>query len=314
MGGPENWRDFLVCPIDHAPLDKDGEAQWTCQTCGFGTTLVAVDGQSRPDFRALDRPQTVTMTFQLPGVPLDRNQTAQTGFYAIQQTFDHYSRNAIRKQFGTKLDKGVQYYCQQLLQTCGPEAPILDLGCGNGGNRRYLQTLGFKNVVTVDWIARGADFLVDAHRLPFASETFQMVLSTAVFEHLYNPFIAISEVGRILKQGGLFVGGASFWEAWHGSSYFHLTPDGWNTLCRHAHLKLEDLWPGWGIVPAALTHVITPGHLRGLGYVLQSVIESGYRLLLGRAGLRRLQLRASGAYQICARKQSSTASASQRAV
>jgi SAM-dependent methyltransferase len=305
MAGAENWRDYLVCPLDHARLDTDGEGQWICTACDFRAIPVVVDGQTRPDFRALDRPQTVTLAFQIPGVPLDRDQAIQTYFRAIQQTFDHYSRSDIRRRFGTKLDKGIQYYCQQLLRIGGPEAPILDLGCGNGGNRRYLQTLGFRNVVTVDWIARGADLLVDAHRLPFASETFQMVLSTAVFEHLYNPFIAISEIGRVLKNDGLLVGGASFWEAWHDSSYFHLTPDGWNTLCRQANLKLEDLWPGWGIIPAALAHVLTPGYFRGLGYVLQSVVESGYRLLLGSKGLRKLQLRASGSYQVCARKQPS---------
>jgi SAM-dependent methyltransferase len=302
MNGETRWQARLVCPIDHGALEVDDKGQWLCKTCNFRSAFTPVDGQNRADFRALDQPQTVTMSFKLPGIPLDRQSVVQKYFHAVGQDFAHYSRREIRKRFGTKLDKGIQYYCQDFMHECGPDAMILDLGCGNGGNRRYLESLGFRNVVTVDWNAKGADLLADAHRLPFADHSFQLILSTAVFEHLYNPFIAIAETGRVLAKDGLFVGGASFWEAWHGSSYFHLTPDGWNVLCQHGGLILEDLWSGWGIMPAALTHVVTPGHFREIGYAIQRAMESVYRLLRGEAGVRKLQLRASGAYEVCARK------------
>jgi hypothetical protein len=108
----------------------------------------------------------------------------------------------------------------------------------------------------------------------------------------------MSEVGRILKRGGCFVGNASFWEAWHGSSYFHFTPDGWNALFRHANMTLEDLNPSWGIIPAALFHVLTPGFFRRIGDGLQALVEFVYRLFMGEAGVRRLQLRASASYQV----------------
>jgi SAM-dependent methyltransferase len=278
-------------------------ADWRCPTCGFQNALTAVNGQSVPDFRAVDHRQTIHMAFQIPVAPLNRYEVVERDFRAIHADFQHYSRREIRQRFGTKLDKGIQFYCQQLLREHGPDAPILDLGCGSGGNRRYLQSLGFTRILTTDWSAAGADLLADAHRLPLPDASFQMVISTAVFEHLYNPYLAMSEVGRLLKSGGTFVGGASFWEAWHGSSYFHLTPDGWNALLQHGGLTLDDLWPGWGIVPAALVHVLTPGHFRRLGYGLQTALESLYRLFKGEAGVRRLQLRASGSYQVFARKQ-----------
>jgi SAM-dependent methyltransferase len=283
-------------------LLKTEAGGWRCPTCGFQTTEAAVDGQRIPDFRAADRAQTVSMTFSIPVAPLDRYQVAQNYFRAIHQEFPHFSREEIRRKFGTKLDKGIQYYCQQILREHGPDAPVLDLGCGSGGNTRYLRALGFHNVVPVDWKGTGSELLVDAHRLPFQSDTFQMVISTAVFEHLYNPFLAMAQIGRVLKPGGSFVGGASFWEGWHGSSYFHLTPDGWNALLRHGGLELRDLWPGWGIIPAAFTHVLTPGHLRGPGYALQGMADWLYRRLAGEQGLRRMQLRASGAYQVFAQK------------
>jgi SAM-dependent methyltransferase len=299
MADLQSWG--LVCPLDRTPLTR-ADGIWRCSRCDFHSGLATVAGQTIPDLRALDCPQTVSMTFQIPITPLNRDTVARSYFRAIHQDFAYYSRAQIRQQFGTKLDKGIQYYCQGLLREYGPDAPVLDLGCGSGGNRRYLSALGFRHILTIDWNAIGADLLADAHRLPLPAEGFQMVISTAVFEHLYNPYLAMAEIGRILKPGGCFVGGASFWEAWHGSSYFHLTPDGWNALLRHGGLTLEDLWPGWGILPAALTHVLTPGYLRGVGYALQGAINGVYRLLMGEVGLRKLHLRASGAYQVFARK------------
>lgn len=131
---------------------------------------------------------------------------------------------------------------------------------------------------------------------------FGLVISTAVFEHLYNPFVAMTEVGRVLDGSGAFVGGASFWEGWHGSSYFHMTPDGWHVIFTAAGLEMKDLWNGWGVIPAALAHVFTPGHLRRTGYVLQDVVEAFYRLTVGERGVRKLRLRASGQYNVFARK------------
>ena len=297
----------MVCPIDRTQLSMN-EEQWFCSKCGFRSSFTEIKGYVTPDFRALGKPQTVQASFDIPVRPLIRKEAVTDYFKAVNQNFEHYSRRQIRKTFGTKLSKGIQFYCQKLLMDFGPESPILDLGCGNGGNRHYLQSLGFQNILAVDWSSRGAEVLVDAHRLPFSSDSFQMVISTAVFEHLYNPFLAVSEVGRVLKPGGYFLAGASFWESWHGSSFFHLTPDGWNTLCEHTHLKLEDLWAGWGIIPAILIHGfpmplgIFTEPIRDIGYGIQAFGETLIRIVGGESVVRRLQLRASGSFQIFARK------------
>ncbi len=279
MQNLQPWESILVCPIDRTQLSIN-EGQWFCRKCGFRSSTDEIEGRFVPDFRALDSPQTVQAFFDIPVSPLIRKEAVTDYFKAVDQNFEHQSRRQIRKKFGTKLSKGIQFYCQKLLMDFGPDSPILDLGCGNGGNRRYLRSLGFRNILAVDWSSRGAEVLVDAHRLPFSSNSFQMVISTAVFEHLYNPFLAISEVGRILRPGGHFLAGASFWESWHGSSFFHLTPDGWKTLCDHAGLNLEDLWSGWGVIPAVFIHAFPmplgkfTEPLRDIGYGLQSFGES----------------------------------------
>jgi SAM-dependent methyltransferase len=91
----------------------------------------------------------------------------------------------------------------------------LDVGCGDG------RTLG-------PWmIARGASYLgVDvsanavrearakgldarlidtASSLPFADDTFDVVTCIEVFEHLFEPHVAASEIRRVLRPGGVLI-------------------------------------------------------------------------------------------------------------
>lgn len=294
------WSDKLVCPIDKTPLRRNSQGVWECTTCAFSVPVVENNKRLVHDFRAVDIPQSVSLTFKIPVTPLDRYKVAREHFRAPAK-----SPPTSTVKIATKLDKGCQYYLRQIREQYGPDIPILDLGCGNGDNRRFMQSIGFTRVLSVDWQSKGAELLADAHRLPLVSKGFQVVVSTAVFEHLYNPYVAMAEIGRVLTDDGCFLGGASFWEAWHGSSYFHFTPDGWNTLLEQNGLRLEDLWVGWGIIPAALTHVLVPGHLRSVGYAIQSLVEGVYKLWGGEMAVRKLQLRASGSYMVYAVKNTS---------
>lgn len=118
---------------------------------------------------------------------------------------------------------------------------VLDLGCGPRDQAPCLEFLGFK-YVGVDFGNKSADFLADAHSLPFADASFNCVFSYAVLEHLHNPFLAISEVSRVLKQGGWFIGTVSQGEPFH-SSYFHHTPWGLISLLNSMpELKLARVW------------------------------------------------------------------------
>ncbi|MBL7048846.1 MAG: class I SAM-dependent methyltransferase [Nitrospira sp.] len=45
----------------------------------------------------------------------------------------------------------------------------------------------------------------DMNRLPFASNTFDLITSNMVFEHLQEPDIAFKEIYRILKPGGILI-------------------------------------------------------------------------------------------------------------
>src|SRR5258705_13675407 len=77
----------------------------------------------------------------------------------------------------------------------------LEFGCGNGQARPLIEEYGYI-WVGIDLAGNAMSALCDGHDLPFPDNTFQTVVSIAVFEHLYNPFRAAQEVFRVLKSGG----------------------------------------------------------------------------------------------------------------
>ena len=97
---------------------------------------------------------------------------------------------------------------------------------------------------------RGPGRLSRCGARPFRPESFDVVFSYTVFQHLYNPFVAMAEVRRVLKPGGLFVGTVSQGDPFC-SSYFHHTPWALLTVVEAAEgLVLERLWPSWDTLAA----------------------------------------------------------------
>jgi SAM-dependent methyltransferase len=100
----------------------------------------------------------------------------------------------------------------------------LDLGCG-GGHQRFrepLERLGFEHT-GVDIAGDAPTALADVHLLPFPDRTFDVLVTSAVFEHLKQPHIAMAEAARVAKPAACFVGSIAFSEPFH-VSYFHHSP------------------------------------------------------------------------------------------
>jgi len=121
------------------------------------------------------------------------------------------------------------------------QGDILDLGCGPRDQAAPIFYLGHR-YVGLDYDNAAADLLGDAHALPFKNLSFDAVLSYAVLEHLHNPFVAIMEVERVLKPGGIYVGTVSQGEPFH-ASYFHHTAWGFvSAITAVTSLEIRRLW------------------------------------------------------------------------
>jgi SAM-dependent methyltransferase len=83
--------------------------------------------------------------------------------------------------------------------------------------------------------------------LPFANDSFDVVVTDQVLEHVEgDPFVAVEECRRVLKSGGIAVHTAPLLIQIHGfpSDYWRFTPDGLSLLCRtHSEVLLAG---GWG--------------------------------------------------------------------
>ena len=95
----------------------------------------------------------------------------------------------------------------------GPESSVLDLGCGRGG----VVELFWREVRLAAGLDPDAPSLTE-HRapgmpvirgigetIPFAGESFDLVVCVWVLEHLRDPSSTLREVRRVLKPGGHFV-------------------------------------------------------------------------------------------------------------
>lgn len=104
----------------------------------------------------------------------------------------------------------------------------LDLGCGDGRHRAWLEAAGWTWIgLDVDATRGGALIQGDAFHLPFANEIFNLVVLWQVLEHVEQPWTALLEVNRILNPGGLVVGSVSCLEPFHDvCSYFGFTHKG----------------------------------------------------------------------------------------
>jgi SAM-dependent methyltransferase len=148
---------------------------------------------------------------------------------------------------------GSQYYIQEAMRAPMPANPVMDLGCGDGASaelfRSELPDVRWVGVDIVEsatvWDVQGEDVVVfDGVHLPFSDDSFPLVYTNQVFEHVRHPQALLLEIRRVLTPGGVFIGSVSQLEPYHAFSLWGgYTLYGWATLCRDAGLILEEARP-----------------------------------------------------------------------
>jgi methionine biosynthesis protein MetW len=94
-----------------------------------------------------------------------------------------------------------------------PGSTCLDVGCGNGqAGGLPLRAMGCiyigvdvsaAAVAAARALGLDARQISDAIALPFADDTFDVVVATEVLEHLIFPLATLTEMMRVLKHGGI---------------------------------------------------------------------------------------------------------------
>ena len=176
----------------------------TCSVCDYHKTLCApID--LRPS-----RPRTVAIDLNAV-ILADPNDTLEHINISLPKiTYD-----------GPPAQRDSRELISEMMRSVPLNGRVPNLGCGPPDQAQPIESVGYR-YIAVDYSNPSADFLADAHSIPFGDNSFECVFSYAVLEHLHSPFVAIREIERVLAPGSLFIGNVSQGEPFH-ASYFHHT-------------------------------------------------------------------------------------------
>lgn len=131
-------------------------------------------------------------------------------------------------------------------------ARVLDAGAGEGQYSAYFRKQRYTGVDLgvgdSAWNYGALDAIADLKDLPFRDGTFDASLNIVTMEHLREPKLALREIARVLKPGGvLLVVAPHEWEV-HQSphDYFRYTRHGLAFLFAEAGLRVQTLEPAGG--------------------------------------------------------------------
>lgn len=128
-----------------------------------------------------------------------------------------------------------------------PKNHVLDIGAGlridaSRGNvedpkRAWIKPLAKEvEYKVMDPVATyHPDIVGDIHAIPVSDGTYDAVFCLAVLEHVGKPWVAVSEMKRVLKPGGILVAYVPFLSPYHAmpgyyGDYFRYTEDGIRVL------------------------------------------------------------------------------------
>lgn len=161
---------------------------------------------------------------------------------------------------------------------------VVDIGCGHGRNRSVVESVGGTWTGVEPFEGGQHTVIGDAENLPFADATFDVAVMHAVLEHIPDVGKAISEVSRVLRPGGVFVGYSAFMECFHEISYSHLSFKALEHYAAINGMQLEAISGGraFGIDYhlQVLFHPLPVGWMRTIvQYLIRGVFRTKSRLL-----------------------------------
>lgn len=168
------------------------------------------------------------------------------------------------------------YRFSNILPITTEKKDLLIFGCGNGGDRPVIEARGYTVYGFDIFPSPGTDIICDGQNLAFQDNSFDIVLSSQVFEHLPKPWVGAAEVARVLRPGGFFVGSVAFMKPYH-HSYFHITHDGIIELLEGAGLEVDHIHPAQSFIWSVLLNMLPvrlPSFVRSASIVFEDILWS----------------------------------------
>ncbi|MGL6195939.1 MAG: class I SAM-dependent methyltransferase [Thermoguttaceae bacterium] len=171
--------------------------------------------------------------------------------------------NYYDKVYGRKLVEAIDREMKRKNNNVAGNA-VLDYGCGSRPYEKFFTDRGYKYI--------GADILGNRHAdvqftpnqpIEFEDESFDVVLSTQVLEHVKDVSGYLSECRRILKPNGLLLLSTHGTWKYHGhpEDYYRWTFWGLRSEITDARFSVENMSPCIG--PLAYTTMLRTQLLRG---------------------------------------------------
>ena len=160
-------------------------------------------------------------------------------------------------------------------------SPWIDLGAGGRKLRR--------DALRVDRdFGQAAELLADCHDLPFESASLQAVVSTGMLEHVAEPSRVLTEVRRVLRDGGLVYLEVPFLQGYHADpdDYWRFTQNGLRLLLEQSGFDVEEsgshMGPASAMCWIASEIIASPfgnGRLRRVGLLAGRLIVWPFKFL-----------------------------------
>ena len=142
------------------------------------------------------------------------------------------------------MDRPLKEFISLVTNTLKCDEPVYEFGSRHMSGQEHFADLRpfFKNkkFIGTDYIdGFGVDLVLDLHNLDLDDKTAGTVICMEVLEHVREPWVAIKEISRVIKDDGILILSAPMNSRIHGSpyDYWRYTPEGFKVLLEISGFK-----------------------------------------------------------------------------
>lgn len=152
----------------------------------------------------------------------------------------------MRRKKRTNLERvALDRFVRRAAGSIPPGSRVLDAGSGSCLYANHFSQHQYESADYCKWEKKYGDisYVCSLNEIPVKDESFDLVLSTQVLEHIAEPLLVLKELNRVLKpRGRLWLSAPLSWEE-HGqpADFYRYTQFGLRHLLKQAGFKVVEL-------------------------------------------------------------------------